>query len=210
MEKLVKSIKNFYPAKESDESILKLIWQVYAFTRTIIPLPSPDKLTIRISNRMKRKSGQFKYKLYKNNTYTMTILLSRKLLINIPESAEKLICTVLHEACHVSTLFSYLIGAQPLCTNHGYYFQKEMCIINLIFKGLRPVRIYHDYKIDHKFRVVCVDCRAEVRRVIHRGRLTSQSRHKQCGGRLIYQKILPPAQKLDSQTNTADAMFSCS
>ena len=189
MEKLVKRIKDYYPYMNTEKSTLNLLWDVYAFTKSFILLPPASKINLIISKKMKRKSGQFKYKLYKDGSHTLSILLSKKLLIDIPENGESLISTFLHEISHLSAFYQFLLNKQPLCTDHGYYFQKEMCILNLMYRGLRPIKVYHDYKIEYKYRVRCKSCKSIVRRVIHKGKLTDKSRHKKCGGQLYYEKI---------------------
>ena len=190
METLIARIHKFVPRQKSQKQINALLSDIYNEANKIMILPPKDKIDVRFSRLMSRKSGTFMVRCYRNGQIYFRITLSHKLLIQAPNSASRLARTYLHELIHASNQAGFLCQMNNYEPSHGPLFEKKMCLINLFFKGLEPVRVLHNYPVPHRYIVRCTTCKANLRKTINRGSLRRQMKHRSCGGRLIYEPIV--------------------
>ena len=182
-------VKSFRPKHKSDREIISLLNQIYEVTKTYICLPPRDKFTFKLSNRLVRKTGNFRYALYGDGRYKMEIVLSRKLLIDREGDAQNLLSSTNHEFLHMGNFHEYILGISPLCYHDGP-FLRDLVLLNSVYKDVKPITITHNIPVPHKYILKCTDCGAVLRKLLHRGRLTKSKTHDECGGLLQYEKII--------------------
>lgn len=189
MNELITRIHNFVPRNKTQNEIFCLLDSIYYELSKIIILPPREKVEVKISKLLKKRSGFFTSKIYRNGQTSMKITLSKSLLIDAPNSGANLAKTWIHENIHVSSFFCFVTKAHGYERGHGPIFEKKMCLVNLFFKGLGQVRITHNYPIPNRYAVTCSKCHCQLRKTINRGPLRRNLYHIFCGGKLVYEPL---------------------
>lgn len=190
VEHMLNRVRSFFPRGKSDKEIYNLIDHIYRVTSNFLTLPDRSKIRFKLSKRMVRKTGVFRFKYLKDGRHDMAIILSRKLLIDTDSNAEPLLSSLCHEICHASNFVKFLYGYCELTTHTGSFLE-DMTLLNNLYQGVKPITVFHDIPVTFKWQLQCTDCGQVLRKLLNRGRLKKSHCHSVCGGLLQYVKIEP-------------------